>query len=721
MSREPTPTPPADWDRLAELFERIRAADPGLRAEILEALRVDAPAVAGEIEAMLDASPASAALELESRFSSGDVPASLAPGDRVGPWRIDRFLARGGMGEVYLAARADGVVEQRAAVKLLRPGIASPDLLDRFRLERSLLARLEHPGVAPLLDAGTAADGRPYLALRYVDGRPITHYCAETGASPERRAQLFVDLCRTVQFAHTHLVVHRDLKPSNVLVSDDGRVHLLDFGIAKLLGQRDGSEGLTEPTRALELAPMTPQRAAPEQRRGEPPTTATDVWALGILLYELFTGELPPHSSDALGGEVSAKTAGLDRDRASILSRALAREPGRRYASAGELAADVERWLAGEPVKARADSFAYRLSRFLGRHRLAATAATAAGLALAALAAISIVRSREATRERQSAADAAARSEAVVDMVVELFGGLDPVAGADIDTVRVADLIALGEARAERLANQPDVQARLRHVLGRIQLERSVWKPALALLRLARDAEVRRLAADDPAIVQLQLDYARALHSSGDRAGALAEARAARARAENPANPDPKLAIAARVTMGAFAEGEEGEALVRSGIAALRSSPDSDPLDLAAAVTALAWRRQLAGDKAEAREYFSEALEILRRERGESHPHTLGLRSNLASLLADPDERLAAHQAILALRRQKLGDRHYLVANSWSAIGKAHLDDGSFTAAAEAYEAARSIWEETAGEGHAMTKAAARNRDRARELEAAAR
>ncbi len=711
MNDRPTPTPPADWDRLAELHERARAGTLEERRLLLELLRSDAPALAGELEAMLEATPTAAALEIEARFPTGEIPVSLAPGDRVGPWRIVRFLARGGMGEVYLAERADGIVEQRAAVKLLRPGIASADLLERFRLERSLLARLEHPAMAPLLDAGTAGDGRPYLALRYVEGRAITAYCSETRASPERRAALFIELCRAVQFAHTNLVVHRDLKPSNVLVSDDGRVHLLDFGIAKLLGPRADFETATEPTRALELAPMTPQRAAPEQRRGEPVTTATDVWALGVLLHELFTGRLPPLSPDGHAEEVSAKCAGLDRDRAAILARALAREPGRRYASAGELAADVERWLGGEPVKARPDALAYRAARFLARHRLGVTASAAAALALAALTALSIARSREAAR-------AAARAEAVVDLVVELFGGLDPIAGAGLDTVRVADLMALGEARAARLVGQPDVQSQLRHVLGRIQLERSAWQPALALLREARDAAVARVSPDDPAIVQLQLDYARALHATGDRTGALAEARAALARIEGAADAEPLVVTGARVTVGAFEGGESGEALIRAGIAELRATPGAEPPDLAAALTALAWLRQMAGDKEAARLHFAEAFAILRLERGETHPHTLGLRSNLASLVADPSERLRAHEAILELRRQKLGERHYMVANSWSAIGKAQLDAGDFAAAAASYETARSIWEETAGVEGPMTAAALRNRDRARELAA---
>jgi serine/threonine-protein kinase len=722
MSERKTPTPPADWDRLAELHERARAAAPEERRALLAALRADAPALAGELEAMLEATPTAAGLELEARFPSGETPASLAAGDRVGPWRIVRFLARGGMGEVYLADRADGVVEQRAAVKLLRPGIASADLLERFRLERTLLARLEHPAVAPLLDAGTAADGRPYLALRYVDGRPITTYCAETAATPARRAGLFVELCRAVQFAHANLVVHRDLKPSNVLVSADGRVHLLDFGIAKLLGPRSDLDAATEPTRALELAPMTPQRAAPEQRRGEPVTTATDVWALGVLLHELFTGRLPATGADGHADPVAASTPGLDRDRAAIVGRALAREPQRRYASAGELADDVERWIAGEPVRARPDSLAYRTGRFVARHRVAVTVAIAATTALAALTVSSVASSRAAQREREiaerersAAAREAERAEAVVDLVVELFGGLDPIAGAGLDTVRVSDLIALGEAKAAKLVGEPEIQARLRHTLGRIQLERSDWKSALALLAAARDAGPASDADDDLAAVQLELDYARALHSTGDRAGANEIARGVLERVESSDGaPDPFLHATALATLGAFEGGETGEARLVRALAILRALPQVEPTEIAAVCTSLGWLRSMRGAKDEARALFTEALAILREERGPTHPHTLGLESTLASLLADPAERLREHERILAVRRGKLGDRHYMVANSWSAIGKAKLELRDFAAAAEAYDLAATIWVETAGDSHPMAQAAFRNRDRAR-------
>src|SRR5690606_28143495 len=321
----------------------------------------------------------------------------------------------------YLAERDDAEFQKRVALKVVRRGMDTDDILLRFRYERQILASLEHPNIARLYDGGATPDGRPYLVMEYIEGVPITRHCDEAGLSIDDRLRLFADVCRAVQFAHQNLVVHRDIKPSNILVQPDGTVKLLDFGIAKLLGPAiAGGAGAVGPAYAApltraELRIFTPEYAAPEQLAGEPVTTATDVYSLGVLLFELLTGRRPTGGADAvrpsatLGRRASAPAGGSDDrtrdaegaasleeiarrrgttpdrlrrrlrgDLDAIVATALARDPARRYASAGQLLADVEWHLAGFPVEARAPSFGYRAASFVRRHRVGVAAAAAA-------------------------------------------------------------------------------------------------------------------------------------------------------------------------------------------------------------------------------------------------------------------------------------------------------------------------------------------------------
>lgn len=680
-----------EWDRLAELFERARGLAAAERAALLADLRTGDPGLARELEEMLAADGEGGALEIEHRLlgdlpADGDDPAALPPGHAIGPYRLVRLLARGGMGEVYLAERTGGEYRQRVAVKLLRPGLEATGLLDRFRFERDLLARLGHPAVVPLLDGGTTADGRPYLVLQYVEGRPITAHCAERGLGRRARLRLFIQLCRAVQYAHSNLIVHRDLKPSNILVDESGGVRLLDFGIAKLLSRHTAGER----TEAAALAPMTPDRAAPEQLRGEPVTTATDVWALGLLLREMLAGTPQP----------------LPRDLSAIVERALRRRPEERYAAAGEMADDVERWLDGKPVRARPDSLAYRARRFVGRHRAAVASATAAVVALAALAVVSTVQSARAVRAGERAAAEERKAKAVVDLLLQTFGATDPHAGAVGDSVAIGDLLDLGEERAAGLAGQPQVQAALRFALGRIRLERGDFEGAERLLSAAREAEIARLGADDPATVPVRVAWARALHSVGRRAEAGAELRACLALLD--ALPEPDTAALAGVLqgLGMTLHGTEGASMLERAVALLRADPAHDPVSLADLLTALAVHRSIAGDPGGARALYEEALTLFTTALGPESPRTLAVRSNLAAWIADPEARLAEHRALLEIRRRRLGERSYPVANSWSRVADALTELDRHAEAEAAYRNALAIWTETAGPDNRMTRRA---------------
>ncbi|HUS21192.1 MAG TPA: serine/threonine-protein kinase [Aeromicrobium sp.] len=324
-------------------------------------------------------------LAIEERlFTAGKEPEHPLR-ERVGPYRLVRLLGRGGMGEVYLAERDDGEYRDQVAIKLLAggPGILGGERERRLRQERQILASLRHPGIATLYDGGITDDGQPYLVMEYVDGQPITEYCEEHRLTLRERLELFARVCDAVQYAHARQVVHRDLKPSNLLVTPDGASKLLDFGIAKLL---DGAE----PTRA-EVRVFTPRRAAPEQMRGEPVCTATDVYALGVLLFELLDGRLPFQGEE----EPLQVPRELRGDLESILTKALARRPEDRYAAAGFLAEDVRRHLAGEPVQARRQTWAYLSRKLVKRHAFAVALMALAGLALAVMAWFAAGRARQ--------------------------------------------------------------------------------------------------------------------------------------------------------------------------------------------------------------------------------------------------------------------------------------------------------------------------------------
>jgi eukaryotic-like serine/threonine-protein kinase len=316
---------------------------------------------------------------------------------RIGPYQLDRLLGRGGMGAVYLAHRVDGQFEQQVAVKLIDLPLATDFFRERFRMERQILAGLQHPFIARLLDGGVSADGDLYLAMEYVDGVPIHRYCETTGLTIAERLELFLSVCEAVQFAHQNLVVHRDLKPDNILVAVDGTPRLLDFGTAKLVSpSREKEEG--DLTRQG-FQSFTPQYASPEQVLGQPITTATDTYSLGVLLYLLLTGSLPYELKELTTGEmlrviceepprkpvsgVGSKNR-LDADLEAILEKALRKEPQQRYRTAEQLASDVRDFLDGRPVAARRGTFRYLAAKFIRRNRVGIAAAALLALTLAA-------------------------------------------------------------------------------------------------------------------------------------------------------------------------------------------------------------------------------------------------------------------------------------------------------------------------------------------------
>jgi len=404
---------PETWRRVADLFHEALGLPPEPRAAYLAALSPDDAAHRTVVEALLAASESDDAfLENPAVRFCPPHDDNVAPPPRLGPWSVGKEIGRGGMGTVYLVSRADAAYEQHAALKLVRADALTWDARRRFVRERQILARLSHPHIAHLLDGGTAPDGRPFLVLEYVDGQPVTVYADQTGLSVEKRLRLFLEVAAAVIYAHRNLVVHSDIKPSNILVTPDGSPKLLDFGIAKLLSP-DLAGDVTATVAALRV--LTPEYASPEQIRGEPVTTLSDVYSLGVVLFELLTGRRPLRVTsgslrdiERVVGEVeppvpSAVKPGLSRDLDAIVLMAIRKEPERRYPSVERLAEDIANHLDGRPVLARTATATYRVGRFVRRHKTAGAAAALVVLSLVGGTVASVHQARIAHGERAKA------------------------------------------------------------------------------------------------------------------------------------------------------------------------------------------------------------------------------------------------------------------------------------------------------------------------------
>jgi len=439
---------------------------------------------------------------------------TLAPGDAVGPYRLVRELGHGGMGEVWLAERIDAAPKRPVALKLPMLGVRRHVLVQRFARERDILGALVHPHIARLYDAGLAADGQPYLALEYVDGQPITAWCDAHGLDTRARVVLVLQVMSAVQYAHANLVIHRDLKPSNVLVTADGRAMLLDFGIAKLFQEAQGEAMETELTRVGGRA-LTLDYAAPEQVSGAPISIATDVWALGVLLYQLLAGQRPfagtRHEVEhAILTQEPARPKALPTDLATIVLKALKKAPAERYATVNALAEDLGRWQRNEPVLAQADRLGYRLRKFIGRYRLPVVFGTGALVALMVGAGVATWQAREAAQERDRALALLARSDAVAEFLDMLL----TEAGQAQRPIAVSDLLARSEALAdESFRHAPEQQAQVLSILGMRHYALAEGQRAEALLRRAQ--ERARDSSDVSFKVRLDCQHAAVLESIG--------------------------------------------------------------------------------------------------------------------------------------------------------------------------------------------------------------
>jgi serine/threonine-protein kinase len=614
-------------------------------------------------------------------------------GQAVGRFRIERRIASGGMGTVYLAARADEQFTQRVALKIVKRGMDTEEILARFRRERQTLAALEHPNIARLIDGGLTQGGQPFLAMEYVEGAPIDSWCAERRLDVDARLKLFLVVCAAVEHAHRNLVVHRDLKPGNILVTAEGMPKLLDFGIATVIA----AEGARHVTAARERR-LTPEYASPEQVLGAAVTTTSDVYSLGVILYELLAGgrpyrlatrtpediqravaeTLPLAPSEALRGfePAQAQRAAAERgtsaaqlvrrlrgDLDTIVLAALRKEPARRYPSVAELAADIRRHLQRLPVSARPDTFTYRAGKFVRRHALA-TALAASSLLLLLLGSAGLAwQANLAAHQRDRAVLAREQAEAINKFLQDMLASVDPARSGRAVTVREVLDQAAGRLDVE-LTDQPLVRASLRRTIGITYLALGLYDEAERQLREALRLSREHLDPQDREVAVCMVELATLLHARHDfdSAGELLEGA---------------LAIFSRA-------GGEGSA------------------DVATAQSSLGAVRRAQGRTQEAEELQRRALE-LRRRAGGGNVEVAESLNNLARILIDQQRAEEAQPLLeesLRIRRERLGSGHPLVAQSMDNLALLLLQRGDPLRAEPLFREALALEERLLGPDH---------------------
>mgnify|MGYP002623180205 CR=1 FL=1 len=684
------------WRRLSQLFHEASSAEAEAREEIVRRAAIDDAELGEELAALLEADGAAddslkqvlgdAARELE-----GDPTGRL-----IGPYRVVREEGRGGMGRVFLCERADGHFDQIVAVKVLHGDFASDVVRERFRQERQILARLQHPNIAALLDGGLTDDGQPYFALEHVDGQPIDEYADGHELDVEARLDLFRDVCRALVYAHANLVVHRDLKPDNILVTAEGRVKLLDFGIAKVLAD---DEEAAPRTRTAMWA-LTPSYASPEQVRGEPVGTASDVYSLGVILYELLTGVRPyeidgrsptaveqavcaseperpstrvardatqtPESAEAVGRKRASDPARLRRrlsgDLDVICMKALRKEPERRYASVDALLDDVTRHLEGRTVHARPATLGYRLGKAVRRNRWAVGAAAAVLLTSSTLVAFYTARLAD---ERDAAQLEARKAREVAEFLQGLFEISDPDESRG-ETITARELLDAGAREVdEGLAGQPAVQATMLRVIGEVY----------ATLGLPREAEP---------LLSRALELNRELYGPDHFETAMSQLSLASATQD----------------LGSI---EEAGPLFREAVASLERAVGPEDPTVAEAVEQLAYWLETDGQLERAEDEYRRALAQLRLTAAPTDPRVISLMGRLGNLLRQIGDDEAAESILretLAAEKELYGERHTSVASTMRQLASVLRDQDRFEEAEAMYEEVLDIRRELHGPVH---------------------
>jgi len=717
----------ARWQRIQTIFHDAAEIPEANRKAFVEGACGDDAELMREVLAMLDQDASGHSL-LDRKLAdvAHETLTASAPSlilKEIGPYRILKLLGEGGMGVVYLAERSD--LGTQVAIKVLRDAWLSPGRRERFATEQRTLAQLNHSSIARIYDADILQDGTPYFVMEYIDGSPLTSYCGKLDCSVKQRLQIFRSVCEAVQHAHNHAVIHRDLKPSNILVKNDGSVRLLDFGIAKQLETLDLAVDQT----MTGLRMMTPAYASPEQVRGERVGVSTDVYSLGVILYEVLTGQLPFDLSGLTPAEAATvitehepgkpsaalkrnpgapnsrflslgKTAWADLD--GLCLNALHKDPSRRYGSVEALIRDVDHFLSGEPLEARPDAWQYRIVKFVRRNSRAVTATAVSVVLIVALVVFFTLRVAKA---RDAALAEAARTQRIQQFMINLFQGGDAAAGPS-ESLRVLTVVDRGVQQAKNLSHDPKVQAELYGNLGSIYQKLGKFDEADSLLHSALDERKSSFGADSPEVAEslTALGLLRSDQAHLEEAEQFTRDGLEMARRHLPPN-HPALAKA---------DLAYGKVLAQRGfydhaIAALneavriQSAPGVAPADLATSLSALADAHYSAGHYDICRSLYTRVLEMHRQIYDEHHPLIADDLGSLAAVQRDLGFYAEAEQ----LDRQALdivqayyGRDHPQTAGRLTTLAESLTYQNKYDEAVSALEQALAIQQRVYGPAH---------------------
>lgn len=705
-------------DARAAWLERACGLDQALHAEVVSLLEADARSLPWLDGDVVEAVPA--------LFAEPGAPQTPA---RAGPYALVRELGRGGMGAVYLGSRVDEQFQQEVAVKLIKRGMDSDEIVARFRRERQILASIAHPNISRLLDGGMTCDGQPYLVMERIEGEPIDHYCTHHQLSIPRRLALFRAVCDAVHHAHGCLVVHRDIKPGNVLVTAEGVPKLLDFGVAKLLGA-DHVPGRSTVTNGA--VPLTADYASPEQLRGDAITTASDVYALGVVLYELLAGRrpyrltglgrpaaerqmcetdppLPSAVAEVVGDRRQQKRwrRQLAGDLDKIVAKALHKEPRRRYASAAQLAEDLRRHQVGLPVIARPDTLLYQAGKLARRHRVFALAAGLVALSLVLGLVTTSWQARIARAERERAREEAATATEVADFLAGVLQETDPF-GRQGEEMSVPALLDRAATRIEEeLRTRPRVRARVLETLGVALGRNDALDQAKMLLDEALTIRLRVLGPQAPETAKSLSALGALLRRTGDLAEAEAILR--RALTIHQAH-DGAASVGAAAVIGELASVlrergafDQATPLARRSLAVRRARFGDGTVEVAEARNDLALLLTEIGDLAGAEPLYREALAIYRARYGEHHL-TVGISlQNLSDLLLRQgriDLAIESMQQSLAIARAAVGGDSSHLASGLNTLGVLLRRADRLDEARDAYQEALDLQRRLLGADH---------------------